>query len=294
MSLVTGAAFGYSLPTHATLTDNTINILKPDPRYAEIVGFGSIISQACEEEDDAPRFDCHFYDPDDPLGGLPRNTYTAIYDTLGGGSIRGQYASALRYVSALDWATSNMPDDLDWEGAINAYDYTAASRRQAYTAVAHVLHLMQDMAQPDHARNRPHPGNYAADKIATVSPWAATQFAAGKLGYEAFAVHVTWPPGVVARRFESLKEGFDAVARLSHDEEDQRQLPYPDERASGLGPVSFLADEPFHRLYVSRLKRKFHDHLWAKYSCTPAIQPPFLTPRPMPGRGKYTDLAQAC
>ncbi|MBI2303006.1 MAG: hypothetical protein HYU66_29210 [Armatimonadetes bacterium] len=284
---------GYSLPTHATLSDHALNILKPDPRYGEIVGFGSTIVTHCEKEDDTPRFDCHFYDPDDPLGGLPRNSYTALYDLLGGGTMPGQYASPTRYVSALDWATSNMPDDLDWEGAINAYDYTAASRRKAYTAVAHVLHRIQDMAQPDHARNRPHPGNYAADKIATVSPWAAAQFAAGKLGYEAFAVHVTWTPGVVPRRLESLKEGFDALARLSQAEEAQRNIPYADENACGLAPVAFLANEPYHRLYVSHVSRKYQDNLWAKFEMHAALQPTIPYPRTDARSQNYTELAQA-
>ncbi len=68
-------------------------------------------------------------------------------------------------MSALDWARRGMPDALDWKGAIEAYDYTALSRTRAYEAVGHVLHLLQDMAQPDHAGCRPHPGNYIQDKI---------------------------------------------------------------------------------------------------------------------------------
>jgi hypothetical protein len=65
------------------------------------------------------------------------------------------------YPTALDWAMfgAGSGDLRNWEGAIDAYDETESSRREAYWRLGHVLHLLADMAEPDHATDTPHAGS---------------------------------------------------------------------------------------------------------------------------------------
>ncbi|MFC2164277.1 hypothetical protein ACFLT2_04700 [Acidobacteriota bacterium] len=66
--------------------------------------------------------------------------------------------SRLYYPGALEWARNGAgsQDLRNWEGAIEAYDYTAKSRAEAYWRLGHVVHLVADMAEPDHTKNVPH------------------------------------------------------------------------------------------------------------------------------------------
>lgn len=69
---------------------------------------------------------------------------------------------SLHYEDALSWAKNGAgtkDNPFHWEGAIEAYDYTTSSRQEAYYRLGHVLHLLVDMAEPDHAANMPHPGS---------------------------------------------------------------------------------------------------------------------------------------
>lgn len=107
------------------------------------------------------RFMQHFYHPYTPQGsenGLLPPSYT-----VGDG----------RCFDAVTWARSSAvnskgedttaPDsrgkkgDLTWIGAIESYDYTTQSKRDAYQRLGHVAHLVGDMAQPDHVHLEPHP-----------------------------------------------------------------------------------------------------------------------------------------
>jgi hypothetical protein len=64
----------------------------------------------------------------------------------------------LRYPGSLAWASdgAGTRDVRNWKGAIEAYDYTPSSRAEAYFRLGHVVHLLTDMAEPDHATNTPH------------------------------------------------------------------------------------------------------------------------------------------
>lgn len=66
------------------------------------------------------------------------------------------------YVSALVWAKNGAKiesNPFHWEGAIEIYDYTPSSKREAYYRLGHVVHLLCDMSEPDHSTNTPHPGS---------------------------------------------------------------------------------------------------------------------------------------
>ena len=96
----------------------------------------------------------HYYDPKTGLG-CPYLTYFPVWESLDGSSVtyRGR-----NYPSALEWARdgAGTQDLRNWKGAIEAYDYTPSARAEAYFRLGHVVHLVADMAEPDHATNTPH------------------------------------------------------------------------------------------------------------------------------------------
>lgn len=70
------------------------------------------------------------------------------------------------YYSARDWGYGGnrigQPDlnRLTFVEAIRQYNrYTGEGKRNAYLMLGHVLHLLQDVGQPDHAARYPHPGS---------------------------------------------------------------------------------------------------------------------------------------
>lgn len=102
----------------------------------------------------------HFYDPTQPpqRRGLAFRDYFRMY-LLEGESVtrpQGDY-----YPDALEWARDSAGTLTlrNWAGALEAYDYSSSSRQEAYWRLGHVLHLVQDMAEPDHATATSHWGS---------------------------------------------------------------------------------------------------------------------------------------
>lgn len=96
--------------------------------------FGSL------SEDDFPRFFRHFYDPINLIG-------------------LGQFASAV------DWGYSSPNNDHSWlEGRSRYFNGLTAPTHEERSGnllrlcrgLGHIVHLMEDMAQPSHTRNDPH------------------------------------------------------------------------------------------------------------------------------------------
>ena len=128
------------------------------------------------------------------------------------------------YVSAKDWAFnqySNIPGGVHtWRTAIDniqGIGNGTGSREKAFIDLGHVLHLIQDMTVPAHARNSVHITDFYED-------WTPKYFA-GKYyvdpegylrdagaGYD-HMLSGTSPPG----RFASLEEYFDALSSFSQE-----------------------------------------------------------------------------
>lgn len=96
----------------------------------------------------------HFYDPSTGQG-CAFQPYFYAWTRFEGAIVT---YPGLRYPSALQWAKDGAgTNDLrNWKGAIEAYDYSGDSRAEAYFRLGHVVHLIADMAEPDHAANTPH------------------------------------------------------------------------------------------------------------------------------------------
>lgn len=222
-------------PTHGILADRSIDLAVTDARYAElgVKTYRAVIKRAAVDEDAGSRFLNHFFDPSTALG-LPQNDYTFVLELLAGlqSPATGPFP---RYVSALDWARDGTPDGLDWKGAIAAYDYTTEAKLRAYTALGHVLHLLHDMAQPDHARARPHPCNAAGVKAGIADP----------VGYETLwtlPTQLAWPRATTPRKLQALDTAFRTLADESKRAEDALGLPMPDEFTLGCGRQHALVE----------------------------------------------------
>ncbi|MBW2365009.1 MAG: hypothetical protein JRF25_08065, partial [Deltaproteobacteria bacterium] len=150
-----------------------------------------------------------------------KNTYVDVKEPPGG-----------YYESALEWARdSGGGKDLNnWKSAIRTYDYTESSRAEAYRRLGHVIHLLSDCAEPDHALNLPHPGSDRVagfqDAVLTASPQRAVT--GTYYGFERFVDEVKIPlnPIRVERR-DTFDKYFIGLARLSKRKLKQSGLEAP-------------------------------------------------------------------
>ena len=133
-------------------------------QYKELdwkIGFGKNITDGSTAEDNPPNDFYHFYSPNG--SGLKWQWYFPIRAALepGGGKIAVppglEFVNA--YVRARNGSDIPLGDKLNWYGALKAYDYTPDSKKVAYNRLGHVAHLLEDMAEPDHANLAAHPGS---------------------------------------------------------------------------------------------------------------------------------------
>ena len=143
--------FAYSdQTTHPALTDETIDFFNsylPDKAFSD--SEKEIVKQGSIEEDAAPRWLRHFYDPvyERGLWGQlsSKQWAKATFEQAGFAAV------GLGSVNELFSAE----DDYSWDRAI--YEYTWGDRDRGLETLGHILHLIQDASVPDHTRNDPHP-----------------------------------------------------------------------------------------------------------------------------------------
>ncbi len=218
--------------THVQLAERTVELVASDSSYQELKRFAEIIAKADSAEDAGDRGDNHFFDPTSG-GGLAMSSWVRVFGklVLGPGRRRTE-ESFPHYISAFEWAKDKMGigtgldgkgKELDWKGAIEAYDYTADAKRDAYEAVGHVLHLLQDMGQPDHVALRPHPCNYIR---ASLGKFGKLLFP-DRAGYESLweRENKSWPKGTKPVPVTSLDRAFRDLASESRQAERDKGLP---------------------------------------------------------------------
>jgi len=160
--------FAYYDVTHEQAAAATISLieeidsLRNFPLYDEIYGENlykeRLIKGAVDEDygvvDGNERSFRHYYDP---ATGEGCPWYSYFYAWRRQGAVVSKPAKGY-YEGAKEWGRNGGRSGTlrNWEGAIKAYDYAESSRAEAYWRLGHVVHLIADMAQPDHATNTPH------------------------------------------------------------------------------------------------------------------------------------------
>ncbi len=137
----------YELSTGRKLTDE----------QKQWIGQGSI------DEDKAPRWINHFYDPAFERGlsttalgfgyaGYPAKNWAQFssYQTLNPANIANLWTGNGPVFSGSWWG------DFSYEAAIK--NYSQSKEKEAYMALGNVLHVIGDMTVPEHVRNEAHPG----------------------------------------------------------------------------------------------------------------------------------------
>jgi len=196
-------------------------------------GFGEDIKYGVGHEDDSPRDFYHFYFPaSDPApdSGLAWKWYFPIRSVLDGCEVSGQPGD--HFINAYRWARDGggtMGDQLNWCGALKAYDYTPESKVEAYRRLGHVVHLLEDMSEPDHTMLRAHPGSglkmselldSAASIIGTIVGICFGGSLGGLAGYF-LGKAIAW----VITAINGDRLGFERLIR--ERSEDQGPLPIP-------------------------------------------------------------------
>gem|GEM_PF-1168564 len=119
------------------------------------------VIQGSMDEDKAPRWINHFYDPIFERGFqaesvgisgyLAKNwAQFSSYQTINPGNIANLWTGNGPVISGSWWG------DFSYEVAIK--DYSKSKEKEAYLALGHILHLIEDITVPEHTRNDPHPG----------------------------------------------------------------------------------------------------------------------------------------
>ncbi len=147
--------------THPALTEQIIDLYNHfypadpiTPQQKEWVIQGAI------DEDIAPRWINHFYDPITGSGWTGEKTGAISTDIVQAVSSIG--LSAEKPLSAVEWVEAPLIQEqyqryggnYTWSRGMRAI--TEQDEKRAYQTLGHVLHLIEDMSVPDHTRNDTH------------------------------------------------------------------------------------------------------------------------------------------
>ena len=152
--------------THRTMTRHAFNVASNSSRFLTRVGLSNesragglllaeVTANGARDEDDGSRPLNHFYDP--------LHESALVFTKW---APDGCYWLPVGDFTARQWATSTADNEFGLTNARMAFlrmltSKTSASRDestyQLFTTLGHLMHLVQDMAQPQHTRNDAHP-----------------------------------------------------------------------------------------------------------------------------------------
>ena len=200
----------------------------PGRVYTEIYDryfFKDRIEEGCAQQDygavdDNERSFRHYYNPDAVLSAERRKKGVKFFNwyyfwvTLGA---KVKPPEGGYFDGALEWArdSAKTSDLNNWQEAINAYGYTYESKEEAILRLGHVIHLLADMAEPDHVMDSPHPGS---------------GFKIPRYGYEKFIEDYRESLQLSGRkisRFKKFDDYFNELAYLSKIECQKKSLEPP-------------------------------------------------------------------
>lgn len=173
-----GRAYAYGIETHAGISREIIRFYNqhfPNKKINE-TDAGHII-QGSRDEDDAPRWMNHFYDPVHNRG-LTNFYGTHWMSSKQWANDRAEQLSALynpvTQTTLSTFLALTNPDallttDYTWQRSLE--DYARGDVERAFRGLGHILHLLEDASVPDHTRNDPHPAIDDSDYFETGSPY---------------------------------------------------------------------------------------------------------------------------
>ncbi len=158
-------ALAYEVSTHAFLTSEVIKFYNQNFTVKIPQELRDYLMDGSRLEDNAPRYLNHFYDPVNNRG-LDLGIYEghkskewAQNEEWQNGLVYKVVPSTVASILSASQIEQIKPvfnkTDFVWQKAIDLY--AQGEKEQAFFALGHVLHLVQDASVPDHTRNDPHP-----------------------------------------------------------------------------------------------------------------------------------------
>src|SRR3989344_324516 len=147
--------------THPALTQEIIKLYNQNfPQNPITSEEAEWIIQGSVLEDTAPRWINHFYDPVNKTGWTGSGAGDIDAETVRQLSLIG--LSSERPVSALDWISDYSLQEKyaiyggnrSWKRGLEYY--ADGDKKEAYTTLGHILHVLEDMGVPDHTRDDTH------------------------------------------------------------------------------------------------------------------------------------------
>lgn len=195
--------------THSQLTREAAQLFNKGPKNLSSQEINYLIKGAVDE-DTPPRWLNHFYDPITGKGWSGEGVNGISTDVV-------KYLSSfgLSYediASAKKWAEDPLlqnayilyQGDQTWQRAIT--EYVGGNKKEAFIALGHTLHLLEDMTVPDHTRNDTHSG-ILADPQSFYEVWAKNYTDTNELNLS---------DSVSPINFNTLGEYFDSLATYSN------------------------------------------------------------------------------
>src|SRR3989344_2975379 len=169
--------------THPALTSEIVKLFnKTYPSLTLNDEEKTLIMRGSTEEDAGTRPLQHFYDPVHNRGlVIAGNEWTSApawaNGTLAQASYKGNFAKipGISTLYGTLYEVYGADTDYSWDRAV--FDYAWGDKERGLSALGHTLHLLEDMAVPDHTRNDPHP-EFAEAAFGGPSPYEsfASQF----------------------------------------------------------------------------------------------------------------------
>ena len=165
----------YEVDTHAGLTQEIIKFYNKNFENKISEDWKAYLLDGSRREDDPPRWNNHFFDPINNKG---------LISSYGSGMSARDWAMdqkaqlSFKYNSVIGTILASaqqkkienflLTSNYTWQEAVR--NFVNGEKEEAMFALGHVLHLLEDMAVPDHTRNDPHPA-IGSDQLGTGSPY---------------------------------------------------------------------------------------------------------------------------
>ncbi|MEK7658072.1 MAG: lamin tail domain-containing protein [Patescibacteria group bacterium] len=167
LSLIAFFVLAYSpYYTHPDLTEEIAKLFNSKTANSDLkisVNETQWMRKGAIDEDEAPRWINHFYDPVYKEGWKGRHFG---YLTQEQGLYKGESMAPKPTIASIDWVTNQEYQSVygrqygnqTWQKAIKSY--IDGDKKSAFIALGHILHLIEDVSVPDHTRNDTHADLY--------------------------------------------------------------------------------------------------------------------------------------